>query len=471
MASSLIEAKRKEFLNALVAVRPPNRFKIVVVDKRSLRVLNDVLKLSEVLEHDVLRIESIENGRKEDSSTEALYFLTPSKQSVERLKADFATAPAPSMSSSRGFSSSVVTKRAPTYRAGHVYFTSELPDSLFAMLRSPEVAQHLRALKELCIEYDVYDMRVFLTKLADRPLYRLYSPIVSNNCNEELDLISKKLVNVCGALKEDPVVRFFSPDHEIYGNTMSRKLAFLFHTEMERVRQSLNSGDSADRSTGGQTELIIVDRSADPFTPVLHEFTYEAMVYDLLDIEDGNKFKYVVQLANGTEEEKSVTLDDSDPIWQEYRFQHISEAQEHIMKKFQGLLGSNRAILDMQAGEKLNLSKMRDVVSNMPNFKDQLSLMSAHITMMQQCMDQFNERCLNDLGMLEQNLAMGMDPEGEKYQTGDIDVAQILNNPAINAEDKLRLLVVFYISNPSLTETERMKLARLANLDRNARAT
>ncbi|KAI8325469.1 Sec1-like protein, partial [Martensiomyces pterosporus] len=467
------------FLRALAGVRPSNRFKIVVVDKRSLRVLNDVLKLSEVLENDVIRIESIENGRKEDPSTEALYILTPSKQSVGRLISDFVPSQSASpQGSSRGFglSSSGAASKQPTYRAAHVFFTSELPDTLFAMLKAPAVAHHLKALKELCVEYDVHDAHVFLAKLADRPLYRLYSPLLASNCNEELDLISKKLVNVCGALKDDPVVRFFSPDPEIYGNTKARRLAFLFHTEMERVRQALppqtpGGGGGGSSSSRVPTELIIVDRSADPLAPILHEFTYEAMVHDLLDIEDGNKFHYTIKLASGAEEVKTVVLGDADPIWQEYRFQHISDAQESIMRKFEGLIGSNRAIVDMQAGERLDLSRMRDVVSSMPHFKDQLSHMSAHITMMQQCMERFNERCLNDLGMIEQNLAVGTTPDGEKYRSGDIDIAHVLNNPAIEPEDKLRLLLVYFVSNPSLTEPERLKLAQLAKLDRSSRVT
>ncbi|KAJ1963237.1 syntaxin binding protein 1 [Dipsacomyces acuminosporus] len=477
MLSARLLLSRIEFLKVLAGVRPSNRFKIVVVDKRSLRVLNDVLKLSEVLENDVIRIESIENGRKEDPSTEALYILTPSKQSVDRLIGDFAASQTPASSpSSRGFglssslSSPATTAKQPTYRAAHVFFTSELPDSLFTLLKNPSIARYLMALKELCIEYDVHNGRVFLTKLADRPLYRLYSPLLANNCNEELDLISKKLVNVCGALKDDPVVRFFSPDPEVYGNTKARKLAFLFHTEMDRVRQALPPSP-ASGSGSVRTEIIIVDRSADPFAPILHEFTYEAMVYDLLDIEDGNKFCYTVELANGTEEVKTVVLDDADPVWQEYRFQHISDAQENIMKKFEELIGSNKAIVDMQSGEKLNLAKMRDVVSNIPQFKDQLSNISAHITIMQKCMEKFNECCLNDLGMIEQNLATGTTPDGEKYRSGDIDIAHVLNNPAVEPEDKLRLLLVYFISNPSLTESERLKLAQLAKLDRNARAT
>ncbi|KAJ2492647.1 syntaxin binding protein 1 [Coemansia sp. RSA 2050] len=471
MAANLLQSKRQEFLNALSAVRPNNRFKVVVVDRRSLNILNHELKLSEIYEQDVVRIEKIENNRKDDPSVEALYFLTPSKQSVARLIGDFAPGvSSQSPAGGRGGFSSTPASKPTRYRAAHVFFTSELPNSLLAMVKSSGITPFIKALREMCIEYDATDSHVFLTKLVDRPFYRLYSPVVARGFNDELELISKKLANVCGALKENPVVRYLLLDQDIHGDTKARPLAFLFHTEMERIREVLPVEDDAS-GRRPPTELIIVDRSADPFAPVLHEFTYEAMVHDLLDIEGGNKFSYTAQLANGTEEAKTVTLDESDPVWQEFRFQHISDAQQGILKKFQALVGSNRDIVGMQSGERVDLSRMRDVINNMPQFRDQMSLIASHITIMQRCMDQFEKLQLNDLGLLEQNLAVGMTPEGEKYKSGDIDIAYVLNNPSIASENKLRLLLIFFIANPALTDSERQKLAHLAKLSREARET
>jgi syntaxin-binding protein 1 len=37
--------------------------------------------------------------------------------------------------------------------------------------------------------------------------------------------------------------------------------------------------------------LVIVDRSMDPATPLLHDFWYQAMVNDLLPVKDGVEYQ------------------------------------------------------------------------------------------------------------------------------------------------------------------------------------
>ena len=39
--------------------------------------------------------------------------------------------------------------------------------------------------------------------------------------------------------------------------------------------------------------LFITDRSMDLNAPFLHEFTYQAMCNDLLDVQDGRRYRYV----------------------------------------------------------------------------------------------------------------------------------------------------------------------------------
>ena len=63
----------------------------------------------------------------------------------------------------------------------------------------------------------------------------------------------------------------------------------------------------------------MLDRSIDTVAPLIHEWTYEAMCYDLLPIAD-NQFSYSTKSSAGKEQKKTVLLGDHDPLWSELRY-------------------------------------------------------------------------------------------------------------------------------------------------------
>jgi len=71
--------------------------------------------------------------------------------------------------------------------------------------------------------------------------------------------------------------------------------------------------------------LFIVDRSIDIYAPILHEFTYKAMVNDVLQIENGRKFTYNYVGTDGSIATKEAILDESDTIWVDIRHKHMKD--------------------------------------------------------------------------------------------------------------------------------------------------
>lgn len=74
----------------------------------------------------------------------------------------------------------------------------------------------------------------------------------------------------------------------------------------------------------------------DVYSPLLHEFTYQAMVHDLLPVQDGDKVTYKTVINEGTakEELKEMEISDNDKVWVDYRHLHMKDVLERLGEDF-----------------------------------------------------------------------------------------------------------------------------------------
>jgi syntaxin-binding protein 1 len=97
----------------------------------------------------------------------------------------------------------------------------------------------------------------------------------------------------------------------------------------------------------------------DMVAPFLHEFTYQAMANDLLPIEEGIRYSFVLswnsipydlqwyvhsykfQSSLGAYEDKKALLSDADTVWTAVRHLHMREAIDKLMLDFNKFLADN----------------------------------------------------------------------------------------------------------------------------------
>jgi syntaxin-binding protein 1 len=86
------------------------------------------------------------------------------------------------------------------------------------------------------------------------------------------------LTSLLNTLGDDPFIRYWDPNET--GNNVNARLARLVQKEMKELK---GRDDSFPLKTNfRRTILIIVDRTFDMMAPFLHEFTYQAMMNDLV---------------------------------------------------------------------------------------------------------------------------------------------------------------------------------------------
>lgn len=116
------------------AVNPPSKWKILVVDAVSLRIMTSVCKMHDILDQNVTLIEDITRRRQAYPQKEAIYFVTPTETAVNAFIRDYADGTV-------------------MYAGAHLFFTSGLSDELFARIKGSNAVNYVKTMKELNVEF------------------------------------------------------------------------------------------------------------------------------------------------------------------------------------------------------------------------------------------------------------------------------------------------------------------------------
>lgn len=196
-----------------------------------------------------------------------------------------------------------------------------------------------------------------------------------------------------------------------------------------------------------------MDRATDIITPLLHEYTYQAMANDLLAIEDGI-VSYSADMASkraGKDkgDEKQALLNESDELWAELRHSHIAHVIDVIKERMNDIVENNAgAKLAKSSGKDMSITAMANAVKSLPEYKTIMSKLTQHVALAQQCMDSFTRQGLLQLSQLEQSISTGVDEDGRKVKNSEIDqqIKEILDGPTASKLIKLRLLALYVAS-------------------------
>ncbi|KAI9476315.1 MAG: Sec1-like protein [Benjaminiella poitrasii] len=286
--------------------------------------------------------------------------------------------------------------------------------------------------------------------------------------------ITAKQVNKC----EDPIIRFMSQSEgDIHPQgSPAGKLAYTLQKEIDNFCRLNPNFPPPHHPPQPRATLLIVDRSIDPAAPLLHEFTYQAMINDLLPVEDtdnhtGIKYSYEFHQADGSIDSKDVVLDEEDSIYMSIRHMHIAECSDSLIEKFNEFLTENKAAAsagDRNSSPKnaaKSLKEMKEMLTNLPQYQDLKAKYSAHLSIAQECMSFFERHKLNSVGNLEQNMATGETAEGETPKTIVLDMVPLLDDPHVGPIDKARLLMLYIIwKEGGIFEDDKIKLLEHAKL-------
>lgn len=404
---------------------------ILVVDAESVKVLSSVCKMFDLISYKISTLEQLTLERKWFPNVDAIYFITPAKASVERLIEDFKDA------------------EHPQYNFAHVCFTSSLPEELMEMISaSPGLIPRIRTFCELNINFLIKEADLF--HFGYTPNLSLYLPKESTAWFE---VFAQKLLTVCCTLGENPYIQY-------YGNSyFCKEVASLLE---KKLTDFMGKAGGSFEPRDPRGTLIILDRSYDLSTPLMHEYCYESIIFDVLSVsKDG-----VVDLdnlsrawdENSAEPKNAMRIGDGDPLWNTYRCMHIGEVFRRLsedMKEF----SKSREEMDKNMA---SLDKLQEVVAAMPNYKEALESYKLHIKLANECNDRYSLLDHSRLIELEQRIITGLEENGNEVDTKSVVNAinrLSLDFPNITEQIKLRIYLL-YLANYNVPKHDVELLAK-----------
>jgi len=412
-----------------------------------MKVISAAVGMYDIMEQQVSIVESLEKKRAPFKDMAAIYILAPTHDSVRRLLDDFAD------------------KNKVLYgRAIFLYFLGPVPKNMINELKQcKQLIKRLKAMAEINVDFLIKEERAFVLDMND-PFASLY-----RGNSAELKA-AEKLVTLCATLNEYPYIRYSQ------SSRTCNSLASIFKMKMDQFVGSNPSwwyhgsgncpfhNGERDRST-----VLLLDRSSDCLTPLMHDFTYQAMVNDLLKVY-GDKITYKAESPDNPRktEDKDVLLNDKDKLWVEMRGEHIAKVIEVLSGRIQEVVNSSTSnVARKDKGSNMSLAQLASALKELPEYREVMSKLSQHMHIAHECMDEFNRVGLLDLSDVEQTLATGKDEDGRSTKLSDsMSRCEQALLRIREPKDRLRLVLIATISQGGLSYSDKDRLLRAAQLGR-----
>eukprot|EP00051_Salpingoeca_urceolata_P002056 m.46588 g.46588 ORF g.46588 m.46588 type:complete len:581 (-) comp11870_c0_seq2:255-1997(-) len=369
--------------------------KVLLLDEHTTSVVSIVYSQSEILQKEVYLIDRVNSTKREAMPhMKAICFVQPSESSIEAL---------------------VKELKNPKYGQYDLYFANILRPVLLEKLAEADEHEVVREVQEFFGDYQAINPHLFS---FDMPTCIGES---SNTWRRSaFEAANQGLCSVLLSLKKRPVIRYAA------ASTMCKRLA-------EEVSYTIQKEPTLFdfRQQDVPPLLMVLDRRDDPITPLLNQWTYQAMVHELLGIK--NNRVDLSGVPGISKELREIVLSSGDEFFTKnmyLNFGEIGGSIRTLVDEFQTKTKSHENIE--------SIADMKAFVENYPQFRALSGNVSKHVSVVGELSRLVDKHDLLNLSETEQELACQSN-HSECVQS----MRQLLGNAKVMSRDKARLVMLY----------------------------
>ncbi|KAH0695521.1 hypothetical protein KY285_022618 [Solanum tuberosum] len=378
-----------------------------------------VYSQSELLKKEVFLVElvdSIAMSKESMSHLKAVYFLRPTSENIQHMRRQLAK---------------------PRFGEYHLFFSNILKDTQLHMLADSDEHEVVQQLQEFYADFVALDAYHFTLNIAANHMYMLPAVVDPSGLQQFCDRIVDGISAVFLALKRRPIIRYSRT------SDIAKRIAH----EASKLMYQQESGLFDFRRTEVSPLLLIIDRRDDPVTALLNQWTYQAMVHELIGIQDNKvNLKNVGKLPK--DQQEVVLSSEQDAFFKANMYENFGDIGMNIKKMvddFQQVAKSNQNIQTIE--------DMAKFVDNYPEYRKMQGNVSKHVTLVTEMSKIVEERKLMLVSQTEQELACN-GGQGAAFEA----VTNLLNNDNISDVDRLRLVMLYALRYEKESPVQLMQL-------------
>ena len=340
--------------------------KVLVMDKATTAIVSMVYSQSEIIQKEVYLCELLSTKARETMKhLSAICFLRPTHENVELLCDEL---------------------RHPKYNTYSLYFSNVLSKSSIKQLAEADDHEVVKDIKEFYGDFIAISQHVFSFNL---------SPALNPSGTwrgEIFDRVSVGVLSVLLALKKNPLIRYSA------GSKPARYLADTITRGISKEGELFSF-----RRTDVPPLLLILDRRDDPITPLLNQWTYQAMVHELLGIKN-NRVDLSKAPGISRELHEVVMSSEQDDFYRENMYLNFGEIGANIKvlaEEFQVKQKDNKKIE--------SIADMKAFVENYPEFKKLSGTVMKHVAVISELSRIVADQDVMKVSELEQDIVTQSD--------------------------------------------------------------